>query len=214
MSRCVIVAASPSFDTALLRQTVRADDFVICADGGYLFAQKAGVKPSIIVGDFDSSHRPQTDVPVVLLPTHKDDTDTMSAIKEGIRRGYREFVLLGALGGREDHTFANYSALQYLYENGAHGVLLGKGLQVHYVPVGDFPVHNKEGCVLSVFPFGCAGCTVTHRGFEYELAGQEIASSFPLGVSNVVKSNRAVLTLHQGSALVMIYDKGGERQPL
>ena len=207
MSRCVIVAASPSFDITLLRQTVRTDDFVICADGGYLFAQKAGVKPSV-VGDFDSSQRPQTDVPIILLPTHKDDTDTMSAIKEGLRRGYREFILLGALGGREDHTFANYSALQYLYENGAQGVLLGKGLQVYYAPAGDFPVHNKEGCVLSVFPFGCAGCTVTHQGFEYELAKQELTSSFPLGVSNVVRSSCAVLTLHQGSALVMLYDKG------
>lgn len=72
----------------LFKSELSDDDFVICADGGYIYAQRFGIKPQLIVGDFDSSTMPDTDVPTIALPTEKDDTDTIYAIKQGISRGY------------------------------------------------------------------------------------------------------------------------------
>ena len=43
----------------------------------------------------------------------KDDSDMMLAVKEGIARGYEDFVLLGATGGRFDHTLANLQTVAY-----------------------------------------------------------------------------------------------------
>ena len=40
------------------------DDLIIAADAGYLNVQKAGLRPDVIIGDFDSSEKPSTDTPI------------------------------------------------------------------------------------------------------------------------------------------------------
>lgn len=80
-------------------------DFLICADGGWACARQFGLTPQLVVGDFDSmppEMRP--DVPTLTLPTEKDDTDLVVYLHEGRKRGYTEFILAGAIGGRFDHT--------------------------------------------------------------------------------------------------------------
>ena len=82
-------------------------DFLICADGGWARARQFGLTPQLVVGDFDSmppAMRP--DVPTLTLPTEKDDTDLVVCLHEGRKRGYTEFILAGAIGGRFDHTLS------------------------------------------------------------------------------------------------------------
>ena len=55
------------------------DDLIIAADAGYLNVQKAGLRPDVVIGDFDSSKKPNTDTPIETFPILKDDTDTMLA---------------------------------------------------------------------------------------------------------------------------------------
>ena len=69
----------------------------------------------MIVGDFASSKRPiNCCSEIISLPVRKDDTDMFYAVKEGIRRGCDEFILVGATGGRLDHTYANFCVLKYI----------------------------------------------------------------------------------------------------
>ena len=89
-------------------------DCVIACDRGYLHARKMGIRPDLIIGDFDSAPFPDVSVPVESYPARKDDTDTMLAVKHGLLKGFDRFVILGALGGRLDHTIANLSVLEYL----------------------------------------------------------------------------------------------------
>ena len=82
-------------------------DFLICADGGWACARQFGLTPQLVVGDFDSmppAMRP--DAPTLTLPTEKDDTDLVVCLHEGRKRGYTEFILAGAIGGRFDHTLS------------------------------------------------------------------------------------------------------------
>lgn len=58
-----------------------------------------GLRPGLVVDDFDSHPDPHLPVETITLPCEKDDTDTVYAVKESLRRGYREFLLLGAAGG-------------------------------------------------------------------------------------------------------------------
>lgn len=206
-NRCVVIAAAPEPEISFIRQCIKENDFVICADAGYEAAFKAGVEPDLIVGDFDSAEKPETALPLITLPVHKDDTDTVYAVKEGLKRGFREFLLLGALGGRVDHTFANFSVLEFLYKNGARGVISDSRVQICFTAGETCAYRGKSGQTLSVFPYGCESCTVTHHGFEYELSHQEILSSFPLGISNVVTSDTACIEFHDGKALVMLFEE-------
>ncbi len=73
-------------------------------------AERLGLRPDLIVGDFDSAPQPKTDHETIVLPHVKDDTDTQYAAHWLLEHGYDEITLLGALGGaRLEHTLANLS---------------------------------------------------------------------------------------------------------
>lgn len=105
-------------------------DFLIAADAGYLTMERQGLTPDLVVGDFDSM--PPPDHPhLVRHPVEKDDTDAALAVEEGLKRGFRRFVLCGALGGpRLDHTLANLQLLARLSRGGCEAFLTGGGTVV------------------------------------------------------------------------------------
>ena len=209
--RCVIIGASPDCDADFVRENVRKTDFVVCADGGYVTAGKAGVRPDLIIGDFDSAAFPRDrKCDILKLPRVKDDTDTMVCIRECIRRGYEDFLLLGMTGGRDDHTFANYSVLLYLTKNGCSGMMRDRNAMYFMLScekdhVGGIELNCMDGQGAAVFPFGCAKCVVTLEGFRYNAEKLELKSEYPIGVSNVISEKDARVFVYSGNALVMVY---------
>lgn len=200
MKRCVIIGGGEIADTQLLNQHIFNDDFVICCDGGYLHAQKAGIAPSLIVGDFDSADIPQTDVETIVLPCEKDDTDSFFAAKEGLKRGFDTFLLFGVTGGRLDHTFAAVSILEYLQKSGAGGQIIDKNTRIR---VCNSTLTVANGCkYFSVFAIGKAE-GVCIRGAKYNLENAEICSHYQYGVSNEVAGDFATVSVGQGTVIIM-----------
>jgi thiamine pyrophosphokinase len=108
---CFVVGAGSPCNFAL---KALPGDYVIAADAGYNTLKRLGITADLLVGDFDSlGFRPEHPN-IVEHPPEKDDTDMMLAVKEGLRRGSRTFVILGGLGGRLDHTVANIQTLAFL----------------------------------------------------------------------------------------------------
>lgn len=202
--QCVILGAAPIGQDALLQKAVRQGRYLICADGGLDTARRLGEKPDLILGDFDSL---QGDLPtedeVIRLPVEKDDTDMLHAVKVGLAKGYRDFLLLGGLGGeRPDHAMANFCLLRYLDEHGGFGVLTDGKTAVRYLSHGTLPLAGKPGTIVSVFPFGCEACTVSYEGLYYETDHTVLTLPDAMGVSNSMTGEQAVITLHAGSALI------------
>ncbi len=203
--RCVIIGASPVLDIEMLKREVLPGDYVVCADGGYTYAHGAGIKADLIIGDFDSSVYPvKPDSEIIKLPVTKDDTDMHYCIKECIKRGYKNFVLYGGTGGRPDHTFANLSSLLYIADKGCTGFLEDNDYRCLILKKGKMTIISEKGKGFSIFPFGCDDCRVTLKGFLYELESGILSSDFPLGVSNTINSDRAVVTVYRGTALIYI----------
>ena len=93
MGKCVVFCAA-GFDT--LVQPIETDDVIIAADGGFVHTQKLQITPDIVLGDFDSlGYTPEG---ANVFPVEKDDTDAMLAVRHGLSRGYRTFLLYGSLG--------------------------------------------------------------------------------------------------------------------
>lgn len=206
-NRCVIICASPIIDNEHIKRNVTENDFVICADAGYITAQKSNVKFDLIVGDFDSSQKPKCYDNIIKLPVEKDDTDTFYALKYAINKGYKDFIILGALGGRLDHTFANLSILKYLKDNNCTGVIVDDNTRIYYVEEDKLTVEHKKGKTISVFTFGYKECSLTYSGLKYPLKNQTLTNAYPYGISNIVTSDYATIEVHSGGALVMIIDK-------
>ena len=184
----------------------RPGSFLVACDAGYRNAERLGLHPDLIVGDFDSAPQPKTDGDTIVLPHVKDDTDTHYAAKWLLQNGYTEVTMLGALGGaRLEHTIANLSTGLFLAERGVEVVLANETSEIHYLVPGKTLTLEKKGWqYLSVFPWDGKLTSVDIEGTFYPLKGAELTPDFPIGVSNEFTEPTAVLRCTGGHGIVVL----------
>ena len=226
MKKCVIVG---SVKTDAFSEKEKAPDALyIAADGGYMQMLERGITPDVLLGDFDSlsetgqegsnlssrllngTDKPGvlSDVEIIRFPVEKDDTDTIIAVKEAIKRGYAEITLYGCLGGeRFDHSIATLQTLTYAAEHGIKITAVGDGSgKPFYVTA----LHNSEITFSAeregIFSVMCAGkeCTgVTVENAKYCVENVTVSPAFPIGVSNAfIKGKSARVSVKNGTLWV------------
>lgn len=199
---CVIFAGSPEKNLPCLPVPTE-NALILCADSGLQLAQRMGVAPSLVLGDFDSLGA-LPDAPYYQAPVEKDDTDTVLAVRFGLEKGCRRFMIYGALGGRFDHSYANIQTLLFLHQHDASGILVGENDLLMLQRAGttvEYP--KREGFTLSVFSLTpqCEGVNI--HGVKYPLENATLTIYHPLGVSNEITDERAVLHVEQGILLIV-----------
>ena len=104
-------------------RSVGEGDFIIAADKGFRYLQNLGITPDLVIGDFDSLGHTPSGRNIIVLPCEKNDTDMGAAVAEGVERGYKNFILYGATGGRPDHTLANIQLISLLSSRGMNAII-------------------------------------------------------------------------------------------
>ena len=199
--RCIIIAGAPEFGF----YEPRAGDFIIAADSGYEHALRAGISPHLLMGDFDSfKGKAAPGLEVFEAPAVKDDTDTMLAVKEGVARGYENFLLLGALGGRLDHQTANLAACAYIAQEGGICELRGDRDRLYAFKNRQMSLDRVEGAYVSVLAYSDRALGVSLKGFRYNLENADLTNCFPLGVSNEFAADRAYVEVKEGILFVIV----------
>ena len=168
-----------------IEHLIHRDGFIIAADGGLNATEALGLKPTVILGDFDSlGFIPKGDI--VRHPVEKDDTDMGLAVKKALSLGYKRLFLFGGMGGaRPDHTVANLQTLVYAAKNGATAYLTD-GTICFTAVTGEnrltFPkAHSGE---LSIFSAEGIAEGVNIQNAKYTADNVTLSGDFPLGVSN------------------------------
>ena len=180
------------------------DTFVIACDRGYAYAERCGIRPDLLVSDFDSySGSIDPSIPVHRFRAEKDDTDTMIAIRTAIERGFTRAELYCALGGRLDHTLANLQSLVFAEKHGLSMRIHGADTEIFSLRNGSLRLPRREGFSLSVFAAGglCRG--VSLRGAKDPLEDAELRPDFPLGVSNEWAAPEAEISVREGTLLIV-----------
>lgn len=197
---CYIVGAAP---TEALPE-VREGDFLIAADKGYDALRRAGIAPDLIMGDFDSlGYTPEGENVLPHSPI-KDDTDLLLAIRWAMERGWRRFVIYGALGGKRlDQTVASFQTLRFLADHGAKGRLVGDGWNVALLQNAALRFPSTASGWLSLFVSGEEARGVTLRGLKYELTDAALTCGMPLGVSNEFLGCEARIAVADGALFVL-----------
>ncbi len=206
MIRCVIVGNASIAEPARIREYIKEEDFIICCDGGLRHMDELRSKPSLIVGDFDSSEKPETDAETIVLPREKDDTDSFYAAKEAYKRGFRDFLLVGVFGGRLDHTLGNISIMLWLYKRGCRCRAVDDG--------ADMQIIDKEKVYIDdTYPFFSLLCIdgpvsgVNISGAKFPLSDGTITPEYQYAVSNEVLPQAQACVYVENGVLLLVKTK-------
>ena len=196
-------------DTALIALNLTGSLPVIDADligvdkGALILAQK-GKHMKFAAGDFDSVSEEElalikasSDETVILNPV-KDDSDSEHAIKTAIARGYKHLYIVGALGGRADHTLVN---LRIVYQYPGMITLVDQNNKVFAVTKGDHVLKKEDMSYVSFFTLEDA--VITLEGLYYGLTDRRLTPLDLYTVSNEWTGNEAVLHVQEGTVLVI-----------
>ena len=187
MSRFVILLGGDLVVTPRLRRQIAGARF-IAADSGMKHARVLGIVPELWVGDFDSAGSElMLDYAHVPRQTHladKDATDGEIAVKEALRLGASEFVLIGGLGGQSDHATAHLGLALHLAQSG-HRCFISNGNEEAYPLIAgshdfDFGAQSR----LSIIPWSdITGLNLT--GVKWPLSNKTLALGTSFTMSNV-----------------------------
>lgn len=201
--RCVIIGNASINNYNFLLKEIKEDDFLIYCDGGLKHLEKLNILPNLIVGDFDSFKNPNFDIETIVLPREKDDTDTMFAVKEGIKRGYKDFLLLGVIGERLDHSLANVSILLYLESLNLKAKIIDDYSEILLVS------KNRELITNDFSYFSLINLLNNAKGVDvinakYPLIDVTLPTTYQYSISNEVLPNKvSEVSLKEGSLLLI-----------
>ena len=204
-NRCVILSAGPYRDPIALSGYLLADDYIIAADGGWQLAMQMGVKPAMLVADFDSLGVPSVadGIEVVSLPVEKDVTDTAEALRLGYEAGYRSFLLLGCTGGRLDHLQAALTVAADYARRDCEIVLADEQNEIHLLSSGSYVYPACPDEKISLFAFGGDVTGLFIEGLKYSVSDYTLSPFDPLCVSNECVEEAACISFKTG--LLMLY---------
>ncbi len=205
---CYIIGAGDVLEKEIF---LKDGDFLICADAGLKYKDIFKKEPDLIVGDFDSYGEIPSYENTVVAPCEKDETDMMLAFIKGHEKGYRNFVIYGALGGkRADHSVANLQLLHYIANKGCTAFLVsGKRI---FTAIKNRKISFKSNAkgYISVFSLTDKSEGVDIKGLKYSLSNATLENCTPIGVSNEFLGNESFISVKEGVLLISwegdIYD--------
>ncbi len=186
---------------------VQPGDLVIAADGGAVVARQMGLEPQVVIGDMDSlpaevrSQLEQRGCQFIHHPARKDETDAELAMRYALQQGPQELVFLGASGGRLDHLLANIFLLGMPELAGIKARIIAGSTEVWLVRDG-VEIEGRPGDIVTLLPLGQDAAGIHTEGLEYALHDDVLPFGAARGVSNVMTSATARITLRKGQLLV------------
>ena len=189
----------------LLARLATEHDLFIAVDGAALKAVRLGVMPNIVSGDFDSLDLDAARLALPdaeFLPTpDQNQTDLEKAFNIARDRGAVEITIVGAAGGRIDHTLGNFSRLLRWREElpDFPVVVVEDGSEVRAVN-REMTLITEPGDVVSLLSYD-GRARVSIRGVRWPLEGHLLRLGVG-GLLNEAVAPEVCITATGGSILV------------
>lgn len=177
--------------------------FIVACDGAADKLLERKLQPNLIIGDLDSVSQTTLEkyADIVLRVKRQDNTDLMKAIEWCLEDKRTDIVILGATGGREDHTVGNLFAITSyasrmsitLHTDTGYFVALPKsgrietfaGQQISLFPQ---PLNMKISSGGLKFPLKDTVLPYMHSGTLNEAEGEEVFLTFDSGILLVYRT--------------------------
>lgn len=204
----VIVANGDIKNTNILKTVIEKNDYVICADGAARYLKELNVYPDLLVGDLDSITKDTLEwiengkVKTKRFPPKKDMTDTELAVEFAFEKSPTEITIVGAIGTRMDHSLGNLMLLYKIHNMNIKARIINEFNDIT-ITNNILNLKGKIGQTISIIPIGGNVKGVTLEGLEYPLIDHSIDMGSSLGISNKFKGERAVISVKEGTILVV-----------
>jgi thiamine pyrophosphokinase len=198
-------------DGAMVRRafTLTQSPHIIAADGGARVALYFDYLPHIVIGDLDSLSSAEVNslkgqgVKVMEHPPEKDETDLELALKYAASSGIDWLRIVGGVGDRFDQTIANVYLLALPELEGRDVAFVAGKQEIFLLRAGTHTLYGEAGDTLSLIPLGGAVYGVQTEGLYYPLRDETLRFGPARGVSNVMESEQAQVSLREGVLLVI-----------
>lgn len=207
--RIAIISNGDLGDGEKLKSSLPYFDMVICCDGGIRHLSVLGLEPDLIVGDFDSVDYTLFDkykskgVPIKTFPIIKNETDTELAVNTAIELRAEQVSLIGALGSRWDHSYANVMLLVKLVKMNIDAEILHSHNHI-YVSDEKFTFYSKPGQIISLLPLSENVVIHSAKGLQYPIVNQEMPLDTPYGISNIFLEENVEVIIKSGWLMAVL----------
>ena len=200
MKTCIIAGGMLEREFVLCFMREQKFDIILAADRGLEFCNEENIRPTYILGDFDSlkdgvleKYRQENQVPIREFNPVKDNTDMDLALQQAIILGSSEIYILGGTGGRLDHFFSTVQNLKKAWLKQIPAYLIDSRNLITLPCEKEFTIDRVTGLTL--------------EGFRYPLENYTlINASGGLGVSNEIVEAQGRVKYEDG-VLLMIQSK-------
>ncbi len=208
----VLIFANGDIDDGVMVRRALAhapDALIVAADGGARVATHYGLHIDTVIGDTDSlpvdelAALEAQGTQIVRHPVEKDETDLELALIWAVERGATWLRVIGATGGRLDQILSNIYLLA-LPNLDSCNVQLVAGKQAAWLArPGETVIQGAPGDTVSLIPLNGVVNGVVTTNLYYPLNDEDLFFGPARGVSNVMTTNEAIVSVRAGVLLVV-----------
>ncbi len=175
-------------------------------DAGCLRILGAGLDLAYGIGDFDSIDYKELEYlnkhsHLEIHPVKKDETDSELALAFAAQQGFSPLFLVGALGGRIDHSLANIRLLMYRYDD----LILWEEDQRVFVLLEGKHVLSREFKHVSFL--AVKDSVLSLEGFLYPLTHAVLRVQDIYTTSNTIQQEQGIVTVEKGKLLCIMTNR-------
>ncbi len=173
---------------------------IIAADGAANSLLALGIHPSLITGDLDSVHPDILKHHAFLHSPEQESNDYQKAMRYLKDNELLPAIVVGINGGHLDHILNNIN------------IFMETNCLLYSPPIKGFVIKEKSQTSLSlpvqtkISLMGIPEVTVSSTGLKWELSASHLSFPGKTSCFNRTQSPEIVIEVHQGAALILIYD--------
>jgi thiamine pyrophosphokinase len=208
MPRAVIFINGQIPEYKQVKPLIQPDDTFFAVDGGSRHALKLGLKLSAVIGDLDSISASDYENLEIgktefrIYPRDKNETDFELALINTLDAGFKEILVVGALGNRLDQTIGNLALLSSPFLSG-YDIQFDDGVEQAFFVRSQTYINGIPGDTVSLIPWGGEAIGIVTDGLRWPLHGETLIPYQTRGISNELISRQASVSIQSGLLLVI-----------
>jgi thiamine pyrophosphokinase len=199
----LIIADGKKPNIDIINKYVAQAQFIIATDGAYDYLTDVNIIPNYVIGDMDSITKQIDDNVIIIKDEDQETTDLEKAINFVITLECNDVIVLGATGGRLDHTLYNLhllkkyqNLLELTYIDNYFTILLPKDRSIKFA--------GKNGVLISLLSLSNKVVGISTVNLRYPLINEDLENGIRSGCSNEITADFAEISWHEGDLIVMI----------